>query len=99
MAERAILASDRIGVDAVHTIADRYAGALDPVLSAHRHTLERIAQYAQQGRKGKARALWRSSGLAQALADAIAAAGQAASHEIMAQRAAIMEVMEDDDAQ
>lgn len=97
MAERAILTSDQIGVDAGRAIDARYAGVLDPVLSAHRHTLERIAQYAQQGRKGMARALWRSSGLASDLANAIATAGKDSTREIMAQRSAIIEVMADDD--
>lgn len=95
--DRAIIDSDRIGADVLNDIGATYAGIVDPVLKRHKKTLEKIEKYNEQGKRGLARSLFRSSGLLDDLAVAIALAGQQAAETIRRQHIGIVEVMADDD--
>lgn len=95
--DKAIIESDCIGADALAGIGSTYADIVDPVLKRHKKTLEKIEKYNEQGKRGLARSLFRSSGLLDDLTEAIARAGQQASETIRRQRIGIMEVMADDD--
>lgn len=94
---KAILDSDRLGMKAQNEVEDAYDGIIAPILAQYRPTIERIEKYNEQGKRGLARSLFRSSGLLDELAQAIAGAGKKASQAVQQQRIGILEVMADDD--
>ena len=95
--DRAILDSDRLGMKAQDEVEAAYAGIVTPILARYRPTIERIEKYNEQGKRGLARSLFRSSGLLEELTQAIAEAGKKASQAVQQQRIGILEVMADDD--
>ncbi len=95
--DKAIHDSDRLGVEAQEGIEAAYADIVTPILSRYKPTIERIEKYNEQGKRGLARSLFRSSGLLDDLAEAIAVAGKKASKAVQQQRIGILEVMADDD--
>ena len=95
--DRAILDSDRLGMKAQDEVEAAYAGIVAPILARYRPTIERIEKYNEQGKRGLARSLFRSSGLLDELTQAIAEAGKKASKAVQQQRIGILEVMADDD--
>lgn len=94
---KAILDSDRLSFHTQGAIDAMYADTVAPILARYKTTLERIEKCNEQGKRGLARSLFRSSGLLDELAGAIAGAGKAAATAVRQQRAGIMEVMADDD--
>lgn len=94
---KAILDSDRLGMKAQDEVEAAYAGIVEPILARYRPTIERIEKYNEQGKRGLARSLFRSSGLLDELANVIATAGKKASGVVQQQRTGILEVMADDD--
>ena len=96
--DKAILDSERLGLEAEEQIdaAFSVANIIDPILERHKATLDRIQKYNEQGKRGLARSLLRSSGLLDDLAKAIAGAGKKASQAVQRQRIDILEVMADD---
>lgn len=95
--DKAILDSDRLGMKAQDEVEAAYAGIVTPILARYRPTIERIEKYNEQGKRGLARSLFRSSGLLDELTQAIAEAGKKASKAVQQQRTGILEVMADDD--
>lgn len=94
--DKAILDSDRLGMKAQDEVEAAYAGIVTPILARYRPTIERIEKYNEQGKRGLARSLFRSSGLLDDLVEAIAGAGEKASKAVQRQRIGILEVMADD---
>lgn len=94
---KAILDADRLGAETQGAIDAMYTDVVAPILTRYKKTLESIEKYNEQGKRGLARSLFRSSGLLDELAEAIAGAGRAAAGAVQQQRADIMEVMADDD--
>lgn len=94
--DKAIHDADRLGMEAQDRIDAAYAGIVTPILTRYRPTIERIEKYNEQGKRGLARSLFRSSGLLDELANAIVSAGKKASAEVQKQRSGITEVMAND---
>ena len=95
--DRAIRDSDRLGMKAQDEVEAAYDGIVTPILVRYRPTIERIEKYNEQGKRGLARSLFRSSGLLDDLVEAITGAGKKASQAVQRQRVGILEVMADDD--
>lgn len=95
--DKAILDSDRLGMKAQDEVESAYADIVTPILARYRPTIERIEKYNEQGKRGLARSLFRSSGLLDELTQAIAEAGKKASQAVQQQRIGILEVMTGDD--
>lgn len=95
--DKVIRDADRLGDKTQESIEAGYAGIVAPILARHRLTIERIEKYNEQGKRGLARSLFRSSGLLDELANVIATAGKKASGVVQQQRTGILEVMADDD--
>lgn len=94
--DKAILDSDRLGMKAQDEVEVAYAGIVTPILARYRPNIERIEKYNEQGKRGLARSLFRSSGLLDDLVEAIAEAGKKASQAVQRQHIGILEVMADD---
>lgn len=58
-------------------IGAAHRSVIEPVLRKHRQTLQKLDKLMQDGAAGRAKALWRTSGLLDDLAKAIAAANGA----------------------
>lgn len=97
MMDKAIHDADRLGMEAQEGIEAAYADIVSPIIARYRLTIERMEKYNEQGKRGLARSLFRSSGLLDELAEALAAAGRKASGVVQKQRIGILEVMADDD--
>lgn len=95
--DKAIRDADRLGFHAQGAIEAMYADVVTPILTKHKGTLERMEKYNEQGKRGLARSLFRSSGLLDDLVEAIAGAGKKAYQAVQQQRIDILEVMADDD--
>ena len=95
--DKAIFDSDRLGMKAQDEVEAAYAGIVTPILARYRPTIERIEKYNEQGKRGLARSLFRSSGLLDDLVEALAGAGKKASQAVQRQHIGILEVMADDD--
>lgn len=94
--DKAIHDSDRLGMEAQDRIEAAYTDIVTPILTRYKPTIERMEKYNEQGKRGRARSLFRSSGLLDELAAAIVSAGKKASAEVQKQRSSIAEVMAND---
>lgn len=97
MAQEAIRKANRLADATLDSIDVVYVDVVRSVTKSHRKTLEKLEELRTAGKRGAARAIFRSSGLLNALAESITEAGRDAAVLIGRQRADILEVMEDDD--
>ena len=88
---------NQLAIDAQEGISKAYASSLAPVLARHQGTLHRIEELETAGQSAQARRLYRSSGLLDDLARAIANAGKDSGKLVRQMRADILGVMADDD--
>lgn len=67
--------ASKIENEMLRSIDDAYRNVLSPVLKKHRRTLQKLDELIASGETARARVLWRSSGLLEDLAAALARSG------------------------
>lgn len=72
----------RIETEMLQSIDEAYHDVIKPVLRKHKATLEQLDKLMRVGLTGRARKLWRTSGMLDDLAEAIARAGAASADVI-----------------
>lgn len=67
--------ASKIEMEMLRNIDEAYRDVLSPVLKKHRRTLQKLDELIASGETARARVLWRSSGLLEDLAAALAKSG------------------------
>lgn len=93
--DQAMRTETKIEQTMLRNIDAAYHGILAPVLRKHRQTLDRLDKLMRTGATGRARTLWRRSGIVEDLATAIAGAGQVSADAIRAGLTQIREAAAD----
>lgn len=65
----------KIEQEMLQSIDEAFRNVIKPVLQKHKATLDQLDKLMQAGLAGRARKLWRTSGILEDLAEAIAGAG------------------------